>query len=158
MYGYNLLKDAVSLTDICLYTHFNNPSVFPQGDFYIRCAGLYGMATLCYLEKNGLKPKAFVDSSEEKIASGVNGIKVISLEEYEDKYKDKDIIVSNMKWDKIVVDLLDRGIKADHIYISYHISGECIVRLSDLKGRIGYYDWHSMKAGIMKLLYERQRG
>ena len=148
MYGYELLKDAVSLSDISLYTRFNNPSIFPKGEFFIRCAGMYGLATLDYLEAKGYKPQAFVDSDTEKIESGINGIKVISLEEYEHYHKDKDIIVSANKWEQIVADLLSRGVEANHIYISYHISGECIVRLSDLKGRIGYYDWEKRRKDI----------
>lgn len=148
MYGYSLMDDAVDLNEIRLYEHFNNPSVFPGGDFFIRCAGMYGLATLSYLDAKGYKPQAFVDSSPEKIASGVGGIKVISLEEYKSHYKDTDIIVANTKWDQIAADLLSIGVAPNHIYISYHISGECIVRLSDLKGRIGYYDWESRRREI----------
>ncbi len=148
MYGYSLLEDAVSLSEIRLYEHFNNPSVFPHGVFFIRCAGVYGLATLNYLESRGNKPLAFVDSSSEKIAAGVNGIKVIPVDEYQKQYKDKDVIVANSKWEQLVADLLSKGVAANHIYISYHISGECIVRLSDLKGRIGYYDWESRRREI----------
>jgi hypothetical protein len=109
---------------------------------------VYGLATLNYLESRGNKPLAFVDSSSEKIAAGVNGIKVIPVDEYQKQYKDKDVIVANSKWEQLVADLLSKGVAANHIYISYHISGECIVRLSDLKGRIGYYDWESRRREI----------
>ncbi|MDC7279106.1 glycosyltransferase [Butyrivibrio fibrisolvens] len=146
MYGYDLINEAVTLDDIKLYSE---SSIMPDGKFYIRCAGLYGTKTLSYMRSNGYEPESFIDTDKEKIGTLIDGLNVISESEYIDKYRNYIVIVASSKWDEITAELLSEGVPEENIYISWEITGESIIRFSDMQGKRGFVDWERWKRRVL---------
>ena len=139
MYGYHLSENALPLEEIALYDYDPSPSLLPDGNYYIRCAGKNGRKFLDYALSMGKIPEAFVECNKKLIGKKVKDVKVISLDDYISYHSNVDIVVAVWDWFEIVADLLERGIEEKHIYVSWGGTGDAVFRFSDLKGQTYRY-------------------
>lgn len=92
----------------------NDPS--HKGIILFGC-GRDGLATLKFLEYNGIKVDFFCDNSKDKIGSVVGNVKVISVEEVVQHYKDYLVIVcSRCYFREMVQQLKEMNFPETHVY------------------------------------------
>ena len=101
------------------------------------------------MRSNGYEPESFIDTDNEKIGTLIDGLNVISESEYIDKYRNYIVIVASSKWDEITAELLSEGVPEENIYISWEITGESIIRFSDMQGKRGFVDWERWKRRVL---------
>ena len=123
----------------------------PQKEFYIRCAGNNGKKCLAFLRSKGLEPVAFVEKDTLKSGTFVEGVKVISLEEFLNLKGNSEIIVAVWSWMGITTDLIADGVSEDRISVSWGDTGSAIFHLSDMQGSLPmYYDRFRFKTEILE--------
>ncbi len=152
MYGCRLEEDAVGLPEIELYDFSPKPSVLPEGDFYIRCAGNNGVLFLKYCRSLGKEPLAFVETAKSKIGTEIKGVHVISEEDFLRVRKSEDVVVAVWSWYEVAADLIANGIKEENIYIAWADNGKSIFRFSDYEGATRpYFDIKKQKRDVLRI-------
>ena len=151
LYSIAINKNALPLKEIELYKFETGDPYIPQKTFYIRCAGDFGIGCKKLLDKFGLKPVAFID---EKLHGGfVEGVRVVSTEEYYKEQNGEEIIVANNKeWIEMVGELLTHGIQPENISVSW--SGRYIFSVFKDAGNIApYQDPDKLRARVKRILH-----
>ena len=152
MYNVSISKHVVPLEKIALYKIEEQEIYCPVKPFYIRCAGVRGRNCYSAMTHRGLHPMGFVDEDKKYVGKDINGIPVISVEQYMSIHEGTEIIVANVDVVDITVDLLNRGIQAEDISLS--IDNGYVTRLMDSKKRDNcYYDGENIKKRIFKLAH-----
>lgn len=147
MYGVHISEGEVPLEDIDLYQIDEMELEYPSGKFYIRCAGLFGQNCLRIVRKAGLEPEAFIDMDPHIIGTKVQGIPVISVDQFLSECRDSEVIVANAELIDIAADLIKRGFSKNNVYLL--ITNGFLTRLVG-KGKkaLSYYDGGIIKQKI----------
>ena len=137
LYKFNVDENIADLSEIALYSFPSSKSYMPIKSVYIRCAGEYGMKCMEYLVSNGITPMGFIDEDPKKQGTKINGIDVLSPEDYSRHKENSEVIVAVHGFITIAAAALRQGIPLENISIFF--GGEKIMRLADLSGDCPYY-------------------
>ena len=148
MYNVTISKHIVSLDEIKLYKIKEESVYYPQKPFYIRCAGIRGRRCYFVMASHGFKPLAFVDEDKKYVGKDIDGIPVITVEQYIKQRTDTEIIVANVDMVNIAVDLLKKGVQAEDIIL--HFTNQCITKLKDDMKADSYYDVSNIRNEILR--------
>lgn len=138
LYKIDFNNNALPLEEIALYAFEKRESYLPKRKFYIRCAGEWGRNCAKFLKVRGLTPIAFVDEDVEKQGSYIDGIFVISLEQYLQERVDSEIIVAVWQLIDIAAELVAFRVAIEDISLAW--AGRQIMHLEDLSGSYPYYN------------------
>lgn len=136
--GISVLDNVLPLDEIALY-HFEVGQPYrPKQPFYIRCAGDFGMKCMELLKKFGLRPIAFVDDKKAEKVGDIDGVPIITIEQYLSQRDDAEVIVAIGKyWPEVAAELVGRGVPLDRISLSW--AGKYILSMADLSGNCPLY-------------------
>ncbi len=149
LFDINYKNSELSDEETGLYPVIQDEAYLPKKKFYIRCAGNNGVKCLKFLRSKELEPAAFVENNPSKVGTTVEGIKVISLEEFLLLPDDSEIVVAVWTWMKVTYDLIARGVSDERISVSWGDNGYDIFHLSDMVGSMpAYHDRLKLKKEV----------
>lgn len=155
LYNISVFQNKVPLEEVELYEMTDEDVYCPSKPFYIRCAGIRGRNCYSMMIHRGLSPLGFVDENKCYTGTGVNGIPVISVDEYIKNMDGTEIIVANTDVVDITVDLINRGVDTENISIS--MANGYVTRLLDDKVKCNsYYDSSKTKRKILSLVSNKK--